>query len=779
MEIAGQAGDEAAAVSCKEIVVWLQSTESVCHAVVVCAMQITAAGNWIIVDSMKNIKYVMKRGSINRRWLISGMLCIVFNSLHAQSINREAVVRRHTIHINKADSLSSLTVGNGRFAFTVDVTGLQSFPGFYAKGVPLGTQSEWGWHSFPNTEHYKPEEAWKVYELEGKKIPYAVQWKEPERNRKAADYFRVNPHRLQLGQIGLKITKKNGQSATINDIKNIDQQLDLWTGEIKSRFTVENEPVEVTTYAHQQQDGIAVKIVSSLLAKNRLKLWLRYPYPNGQFKDVGTYIEADSNKHGSQPWQHHTTNCIIRRKLDSTFYATHIRYNKNSSLYSRLDRMTHEFWLTPTSKTNILEATIIFTQDLQEKSADELPDYETVKNNSINQWAKFWKSGGAIDFAGSSDKRATELERRVVLSQYLTKVQCASDYPPQETGLTYNSWFGKPHLEMHWWHAVHFALWGRPELMEKSLDWYFTVANGAHAIAQRQGFEGVRWQKMTDHAGQEAPSSVGAFLIWQQPHFIYMAELLYRARKNKQVLEKYKDLLFATADFMASFPTYDSATKKYKLGKGLIPAQECFDAVTTFNPTYELVYWYWALSVAQQWRERLGLPRVQKWDSVMNNLSPLPQANGVYLATESTPDCYTNPRYITDHPAVLGAYSTLPACHGMDTAVMKRTYSLIEKVWKWETTWGWDFPLMAMTATRLQWPGKAIDALFMPVRTNTYLVNGHNYQDERLTIYLPGNGGLLSAVAMMCAGWDGSTEANPGFPKDGWKVRWEGLARMF
>jgi hypothetical protein len=721
----------------------------------------------------------MKKGTIIKDLSIAFIITIFFNTLHAQSINREAVVRRHTIHINKADSLSSLTVGNGRFAFTVDVTGLQSFPEYYTKGVPLGTQSEWGWHSFPNTENYKPEEAWKVYDLEGKKIPYAVQWKEPERNRKAADYFRVNPHRLQLGQVGLKITKKNGQPANINDIQNIDQQLDMWTGAIKSRFTVENEPVEVTTYAHQQQDAIAVRIVSPLLTKNRLKLWLRFPYPNGQFKDVGTYLLADSNKHESLSAQHGANSSIIRRKLDTTSYAVQMVYNKPCILMDRHNRSVPEFWLAPAAATNTLEATFVFTTDMEEKRADVLPDYDTVKNNSITQWTAFWKSGGAIDLSGSSDKRAHELERRVVLSQYLTKVQCASDYPPQETGLTFNSWFGKPHLEMHWWHAVHYALWGRPELMEKSLDWYFTVADGARAIAQRQGFDGVRWQKMTDHAGQEAPSSVGSFLIWQQPHFIYMAELLYRAKKDKQVLDKYKDLLFATADFMASFPTYDAATKKYKLGKGLIPAQECFDAVTTFNPTYELVYWSWALSVAQQWRERLGLPRVQKWDTIINNLSPLPQANGVYLATESTPDCYTNPRYITDHPAVLGAYSTLPACHGMDTTVMKRTYGLIEKVWKWETTWGWDFPLMAMTATRLQWPGKAIDALFMPVQTNTYLVNGHNYQDERLTIYLPGNGGLLSAVAMMCAGYDGSVVANPGFPKKGWKVKWEGMARMF
>ena len=43
--------------------------------------------------------------------------------------------------------------------------------------------------------------------------------------------------------------------------------------------------------------------------------------------------------------------------------------------------------------------------------------------------------------------------------------------------------------------------------------------------------------------------------------------------------------------------------------------------------------------------------------------------------------------------------------------------------------------------------------------------------------YLPGNGGLLYAVAMMAAGWDGAPEnPAPGFPNNGsWTVRWEGL----
>ncbi len=82
--------------------------------------------------------------------------------------------------------------------------------------------------------------------------------------------------------------------------------------------------------------------------------------------------------------------------------------------------------------------------------------------------------------------------------------------------------------------------------------------------------------------------------------------MAYRAKNDKKVLNKYKDLVFSTAQFMASFPTYDPVGKRYNLGKGLIPAQECFDAVKTFNPTYELAYWQWALTVATAMARSFG-----------------------------------------------------------------------------------------------------------------------------------------------------------------------------
>lgn len=45
------------------------------------------------------------------------------------------------------------------------------------------------------------------------------------------------------------------------------------------------------------------------------------------------------------------------------------------------------------------------------------------------------------------------------------------------------------------------------------------------------------------------------------------------------------------------------------------------------------------------------------------------------------------------------------------------------------------------------------------------------------TPYFPGSGSLLYAIAFMAGGWDGSNGTAPGFPREGWNVRVEGLRK--
>ena len=683
-------------------------------------------------------------------------------------IDRFALVSRHNVILTRPDTLGSLSVGNGEFAFTVDVSGLQTFPEEYKNGIPLGTQSQWAWHKTPSSRGYSLKDVASEFEsCDSSMVPYAVQSSDGKL-KEATDALRSNPHRLHMGLVGLSLLKQDGAEVRLDELTEITQQLDLWTGKIESTYLVEGEPVKVILYGHQQKDRIAVKIESPLITQERLKIKFDFPYGQECHVCPGYNFEEDDS-HSSTVVLSHDKQAIIKRQLDSTIYFTHVAWNGEGNFNSQ--SANHKFVLTPSSDHRTFEFTATFGID----SVFEKSDFASTESNSIEHWKQFWSSGAAIDFSECTDHRAFELERRVVLSQYLTKIQCSGSLPPQETGLTMNSWFGKFHLEMHWWHAAHFALWSRGNLLEKSMDWYSGITEKAKATAKWQGYQGTRWPKMTDPNGDESPSDVGAFLVWQQPHPIYFAELLYRRDSSNQTLQKYKDLVFNTADFMASFVKFRDG--KYQLCHPLIPAQEIFKPMETDNPTYELQYWYYGLTIAQEWRKRLGMTLDPKWNDVMQNLQPLPIQDGLYLPTQTHTEAYNDKEFRRDHPAVVAAYGFLPWNARLDTVVMSNTFDNIMNDWEWSTTWGWDYPLLAMTAARLNKPEQSINALLMEVQKNTYLVNGHNYQDERLRLYLPGNGGLLAAVAMMAAGWDGNRSNAPGFPKDGkWKVRWEGFA---
>jgi len=406
-----------------------------------------------------------------------------------------------------------------------------------------------------------------------------------------------------------------------------------------------------------------------------------------------------------------------------------------------------------------------------------LPTARATFAASEAHWKRFWSTGGAVEFAESGEPRAAELERRVVLSQYLTAIQCAGSMPPQETGLTVNSWYGKFHLEMHWWHAAHFALWNRLPLLEKSLGWYQSILPAARELARSQGYRGVRWPKMVGPDGRDSPSPIGPLLIWQQPHPIFYAELCYRARPQRATLERYRQIVFESAEFMVSYAFFDEEKRRFVLGPPVIPAQENHPAVETWNPTLELEYWRYGLKTAQLWRERLGMSKDSTWDRVISHLSPLPVQNGVYLAHENCPQTFTERNH--DHPSMLGALGMLPG-DAVDRETMRRTLKKVMQEWQWDKTWGWDYGLTAMTAARLGETKLAVEALLMNTPKNRYLANGHNWQNLQrhdLPCYLPGNGGLLYAVALMVGGWQGAPDTHaPGFPSDGsWNIKVEGL----
>ena len=724
-------------------------------------------------------------------------------------IDREAVLTRNNPIVTTPDSLSSLTVGNGRFAATVDITGFQSYPLHYAAGIPLNSMSDWGWHTFPNPDNLTPSESERTYDLgHGHPETYAVEYKQASdgRHHDATAYFRINPHRLNLGTLGLDLRDKQGQAIPIHKLHDVRQDLKLWDGEIQSSFTADGQSAEVTTAVMPDRDAVYARIQSPLLADGKASVTLRFSYPTGR--------HADDANDWSKPERHQSTvinvnkyAAIIERTLDDTRYYVLLHWSGEAK-FQQYDN--HYFRLTPSSDVFCVCAEYLPALPAQRS----MPfDYASARKNTQRYWHDYWQSGAFADFSACTDPRAPELERRVVLSQYLTRVNCANSLPPQETGLTYNSWFGRPHLEMAWWHLTDFALWNHSEVIAPILHWYNTVAYPeARKIAQRQGFKGVRWMKMTDPWAGEAPSNTGSFLIWQQPHYIYLAEEMYRANPTPATLRQYAEQVEATAEFMADFVTFDSATNRYTI-RGATAMQESMSKDLCYNQPFELAYWQYGLDMANQWRQRQGKARIVQWDHIVAHLSPLPSHQDIYTAgisngnqggltvfnpfdtvasTSSAAALAVSPsesfaeKSCKDHPAVLGACGLLPSDQTpytllYDKDTMRRTLRWAVQHWNWPSVWGWDFGMTAMAAARLGDPHSALSLLLSDEPKNTYLLNGHNFQTaDRLRIYLPGNGALLTAVAMMCAGWDGCPNPhNPGFPNDGtWNVRWEGLVRM-
>lgn len=683
-------------------------------------------------------------------------------SVMGEPIDREAVVKRHRVCTTGTLLKSPAQVGNGKFAFGMDITGLQTF-------VPFNTLSDWSWHSFPlpegmRAEDYRPV----VVETHGKKIAYEL--RNPDQPE-LSEWLTKNPHRYNLGRIGFRLLREDGTEAREIDLGNARQEIDLWTGVVYSRFELNRKEVKVRTVCHPDKDMIGVSIESELLNDGNMSIYLDFPYPDGRyFKHyIGRY---DTISGHTSTFEKLAPNSVrIARTMDDTHYYATLDWT-GPATFSRESEKAHTFLLQP-RHTSTFSFTCCFSP---EPVADVTEPVASIERKSAVSWEKYWRSGAAVDLSGSKDPRWLELERRIVLSQYLMRANESGLFPPQESGLVNNGWFGRFHFEMIWWHGVHYGLWNRMECFDNYLNVYKDFMPEALERAKSEGRSGARWPKCTGNFNREWPGSAHAYLIWHEPHPIYFAEMQYRQKPVPETLEKWKDVVLNTADYMADYLFYDKKTKQYVLGPPVVVVSENTDPLQTINPIFELGYFRYGLRTALEWADRLGLSekRTKKWKEVLSKMAPLPVADGVYTTYEGIPDMWT--KYTYEHPALTGVYGMLPG-DGVDLPTFKHTLEKVCKEWQFNRIWGWDFPMLAMAAARTGQPALAIDMLMHP--SAGFQFDEHGLATGGPFPYFPSNGALLTAVAMMCGGWDGSEGEAPGFPKDGsWTVRYEGFVPM-
>jgi hypothetical protein len=205
----------------------------------------------------------------------------------------------------------------------------------------------------------------------------------------------------------------------------------------------------------------------------------------------------------------------------------------------------------------------------------------------------------------------------------------------------------------------------------------------------------------------------------------------------------------------------------------MYPVSENTNPNATLNPTFELAYWRFGLSVASKWKQRQGQQVPASWTKVLQNLAPLPIVNNTYPIYEGVPDMWIDPVTYTDHPAMIGIHGLLPPTPDVNTTIVSNTATKISEIWDFANLFGWDFPMLAMNAARLGRRDQAIK----------YLLDANfAFDDVGMPIggprvptpYFPGSSSLLLAMACLAGGWDGDGGSH--FPK-GWRVESEGFGR--
>jgi len=507
-----------------------------------------------------------------------------------------------------------------------------------------------------------------------------------------------------------------------------------------------------------------------------------FPWNDGSSKFSAPFVgkwNATSN---------HTTSLRTGRALGRNVQAeiTHTQVNATFLTSIGGDDFTIARASPPAHRYNIFSnrhsSSFSVSVSYSPTTPESIPEPDDIEEESKKVWTKYWSSTGFVDvYTGSTDSRANELQRRIILSRYWLRVNEAGDNPPQESGLVNNGWYGKFHMEMVFWHLAHWALWNNWDLLDRATGVYAQWLQTSIQRAQvQEGFHsGARWSKMTDPTGRSAPGEINELLIWQQPHPLVFAQYDYRAHKTKATLKKWKDVVNETANWMADFAWFNKSTGLYDLGPTMYPVSEDTNPNVTRNPSFELSYWRFGLDIAGEWFDNLGEKQPSAWKQVKEKLAPLPVEDGLYAIYEGVEsDFWTNPTYINDHPALTGLHGWLPLTANVSLDIAKATADKAYTSWNISNCWGWDFPMLAMSAARNGETDQAIEWLLHPLFEFDDI--GMPVGGVRVpTPYFPGSGALLYAVAMMAEGWDGSKNKAPGFPgkSKGWNVRTEGISQ--
>lgn len=588
---------------------------------------------------------------------------------------KKSDIIKYNLKFNHIDSKNPVTIGNGDFAITLDQTGTQSLYETY-KDIPLSTMSNKNWF-------YKDKKNIKPSYVDGKAYMLFNLDNDPN--------YQINrqyPFKYGFMQI---LLYDNDKLIDINNIKDVKQELDLYKGIVTSSFNYKEKINKTISFIYQDHDEFNFKLQS-----DNLNLALKFNYPsytkNGYRLDI-------------------LPNVLVKEDRITLLYD---------------DKNSLSFKLKSSSNYQIVENTLIFDDNNVSFSLalDEIKEGKLLD--------EFWKCDNGIIIDNE------ELVKKMVLSKYLLHVNSTGIYPPQESGLTYNCWNSKFHLEMHLIHSLWNIYNNHVGDLVKSFDYYLSIMPSSLKRASLNGYKGLRFPKMTGPDGEDSPSNIGPLLIWQAPHILFMLQEIYYLYNKENIIKKYEPLISGTIDFMISFLTLKDS--KYQMLDPLLEACESIPLDRCQNPSFELEYWRYTLERQPKIDTVLyGHQRYDYLDITSKIITPK-EDDGIYLKTYGVIDKYD---LYKDHPTE-GFLMSFFKSKIVDKEKMVKTIDYILKNMDLSSYWGWDFPFLGLSLLNCGEIEKSIEVTQLNTINNQHLYNGYNTSPrDDLKAYLPGNGAFL------------------------------------
>lgn len=589
---------------------------------------------------------------------------------------KKSDIIKYNLKFNHIDSKNPVTIGNGDFAITLDQTGTQSLYETY-KDIPLSTMSNKNWF-------YKDKKNIKPSYVDGKAYMLFNLDNDPNYQTN-----RQYPFKYSFMQI---LLYDNDKLIDINNIKDVKQELDLYKGIVTSSFNYKEKINKTISFIYQDHDEFNFKLQS-----DNLNLALKFNYPsytkNGYRLDI-------------------LPNVLVKEDRITLLYD---------------DKNSLSFKLKSSSNYQIVENTLIFDDNNVSFSLalDEIKEGKLLD--------EFWKCDNGIIIDNE------ELVKKMVLSKYLLHVNSTGIYPPQESGLTYNCWNSKFHLEMHLIHSLWNIYNNHVGDLVKSFDYYLSIMPSSLKRASLNGYKGLRFPKMTGPDGEDSPSNIGPLLIWQAPHILFMLQEIYYLYNKENIIKKYEPLISGTIDFMISFLTLKDS--KYQMLDPLLEACESIPLDRCQNPSFELEYWRYTLERQPKIDTVLyGHQRYDYLDITSKIITPK-EDDGIYLKTYGVIDKYD---LYKDHPTE-GFLMSFFKSKIVDKEKMVKTIDYILKNMDLSSYWGWDFPFLGLSLLNCGEIEKSIEVTQLNTINNQYLYNGYNTSPrDDLKAYLPGNGAFLT-----------------------------------